>query len=44
LLDGGHSVSAVIGILKGDFEVDDKTLEKDVIDFLKGLISREIIK
>lgn len=43
LLDGGHSVAAVIDILKTDFEVDIKILEKDVIGFLKDLFRREII-
>lgn len=44
LLDGEHSVAAIIDILKNDFEIDTKILEKDVVSFLKGLIRREIIK
>jgi hypothetical protein len=43
LLDGEHSVAAIIDILKNEFEVDIKILEKDVIVLLKDLIKREII-
>ncbi len=44
LLDGGHSAAAIIDILKNEFEIETKILEKDVIAFLNDLIRREIIK
>lgn len=43
LLDGSHSVAAIIDTLKEEFEVDPKTLQKDVAGFLKDLLRREII-
>lgn len=43
LLNGEHSVASIIDILKNQFEIDTKILEKDVIGFLKDLIRREII-
>lgn len=43
LLDGEHSVASIIDILKNEFEIDTKILEKDVIGLLKDLIRREII-
>ena len=44
LLDGGRSVAAIIEILKAEFEIDPKIIKKDVINFLKELNKREIIK
>jgi|WetSurMetagenome_2_1015567.scaffolds.fasta_scaffold258453_2 coenzyme PQQ biosynthesis protein PqqD len=44
LFDGGHSVDEIIDILKNEFEVDAKTLEKDLRRFLNDLIRREMIR
>jgi coenzyme PQQ biosynthesis protein PqqD len=44
LLDGKRPVAAIVEILGSEFEVDAKSLEKDVADFLKDLSRREIIK
>ncbi len=44
LFDGGHSVAAIMDILKNEFEVDAKALEKDLRRFLNELIKREMIR
>lgn len=43
LLDGKHSVAAIIDVLKNEFEIDVKILEKDVRGLLRDFIRREII-
>jgi hypothetical protein len=43
LLDGRRSAADIIEQLKTEFEVDGKTLERDVLDFYKDLIVREMI-
>jgi hypothetical protein len=44
LLDGKNSAEDIIGVMEAEFEIDERTLRRDVIDFLKDLIRREIIK
>jgi coenzyme PQQ biosynthesis protein PqqD len=44
LSDGKHSAAAIVEMLKDEFEIDAESLEKDVIDFLKDLSRREIIR
>ena len=44
LLDGGHSAAAIIGILKNEFDIEAKILEKDTVSFLEALFRREMIK
>ena len=43
LLDGKHSAVDIIEIMKAEFEIDAKSLEKDVVSFFKDLLRREII-
>ena len=43
LLDGEHSALGIINNLKELFDIDEKHLEKDVINFLEDLAKREII-
>jgi hypothetical protein len=43
LLDGKRPVAAIIEILRGEFEIDAKSLDRDVTSFLKDLSRREII-
>jgi hypothetical protein len=44
LLDGAHSVAAIVEQLKSELEVEDKILNKDIVGFLKDLIKREMIQ
>ncbi|MCX7927422.1 MAG: PqqD family protein [Candidatus Omnitrophica bacterium] len=44
LIDGRRQVSDIIEELKKDFEVNEKTICRDVICFLDKLAKREIIK
>ncbi|MFA5119195.1 MAG: PqqD family protein [Candidatus Omnitrophota bacterium] len=44
LFDGEHSVAGILDILKNEFEVDAKALEKDLRTFLNDLIRREMIR
>lgn len=44
LLDGGHSVNAIMDILEGEFNIERKRLSKDVLGFLKELAKREMIR
>jgi len=44
LLDGKHSAEDIIGIMGAEFEIDDLTIRGDVVDFIKDLIRREMIK
>ena len=44
LLDGEHSVAAIIGILQDEFDVDAKIIQKDSVRFLEDLFRREMIK
>jgi coenzyme PQQ biosynthesis protein PqqD len=44
LLDGSHSVAAIIEILKNEFEADSQSVDKDVTGLLKELHKREMIQ
>jgi hypothetical protein len=44
LLDGSRTCAGIREGLKAVFDADDKELEKDVDDFLKDLIRREMIE
>ena len=44
LLDGCHSVCAIIEKLKEEFDVDVKMLERDILGFFRDLIRREMIQ
>ena len=44
LLDGGHSCAAIIEALREEFEVEDKELEKNVMDVLHEFFKREMIQ
>ena len=44
LLDGIHSVLEIIGAVRDAFEVDEASLKKDVIGFLKEMLRREMIR
>lgn len=43
-LDGACSVSEIIAALQDGFDVDESSLKKDVIGFLKELIRREMVR
>jgi hypothetical protein len=44
LLDGERPVSMIVETIRDRFEVDDETLKKDVVIFLKDLIKLEMIR
>jgi hypothetical protein len=43
MVDGRSSAAAIIEQLKAEFDIDGKTLEKDVVDLFKDFIRREMI-
>ncbi len=44
LLDGTRSVLEIIGSVRDAFEIDEASLRKDVIGFLKEMLRREMIR
>lgn len=44
LLDGERSVLEIISVLRDRFEVSDETINKDVVNFIKELFRREMIR
>ena len=43
LLDGTYSLSQIIAILQERFEIEKEIMERDVLNFIKELLRREII-
>jgi hypothetical protein len=44
LIDGARTVSAIVESVTDSFDVDGETAKRDVVDFLKELIRREMIR